>query len=82
MTEMPTTYCDLKTLAMRLGVSTRTVRNWVHAMTPLPAYQPGGKLLFRWTEVEAWLQQNHRVKPASHDELADKIVNSIINELY
>jgi excisionase family DNA binding protein len=78
MTTVPTTYCDLKTLAAHLGISTRTIRNWVYADPPLPAYQPGGKLLFKLTEVDNWLEQ-HRVNPNASD--SNGIMESVLKTL-
>ncbi len=58
-------YIDLMELSKRLSVSPRTLRYWAHdPKVRLPAYRirKHYKLLFRWTEVERWLQR-HRVKP-------------------
>ncbi len=74
---MNATYIDLKQLSTRLGVSTRTVRNYVHTVAdPLPAYRFGGKLLFDQKEVAEWLE-GHRIVPVNLDGLATEILSGI-----
>ena len=67
-------FLDLAQLAKRLCLSRRTIRSHVaDPADPLPAYRLGGKLLFRWKAVEAWLE-THRVRPLNPDDIADGIV--------
>lgn len=74
---MVTEYLDLKQLSKRLSTSQRTIRSRVHdAVDPLPAYRVGGKLLFDWTEVRAWIERR-RVKPLGAEELARDLLASL-----
>ncbi|MCY2928588.1 MAG: excisionase family DNA-binding protein [Planctomycetota bacterium] len=74
--EPTSNYIGLATLVGRTGLSARTVRKWVHAPErPMPAYRVGGKFLFKWVEVEAWLA-SHRVQPVSVSEHVDAIMES------
>jgi predicted DNA-binding transcriptional regulator AlpA len=44
-------------VASRLGVPLKTFRHWrAHNRAPL-GYPLGGRVQFRWSEVEAWLQE-------------------------
>lgn len=62
-------YIDLAELAKRLPLSRRAIRTHVHdPICPLPAMRVGGKLVFRWTSVVAWLEQ-HRVESLDIDQL-------------
>ena len=68
----------LKELSKRLSLSPRTIRAWVHdPERAMPAYHVGGKLLFRWGEVERWVER-FRVKPVHLDELADEMVRKAL----
>lgn len=43
-------------LADRLGIATQTLYDWrKHGKGP-KGYRLGGRVQFRWSEVEAWLQ--------------------------
>ncbi len=64
-------FTDLRRLSKLLSISPRTLRGWArNPVRPIPHYRVGGKLLFRWSEVERWLEQ-FRVKPLSVDKLLD-----------
>ena len=63
-----TTYAD---------VSERTVRSWIHSpLDPLPAVQPGGKILIRRSELDAWLGRR-RLKPLQNIDV-DAIVKNTL----
>jgi predicted DNA-binding transcriptional regulator AlpA len=48
-------------LARRLDVAVETVYDWrKHKRGPL-GYNVGGRIKFRWSEVEQWLQQRKEV---------------------
>lgn len=69
-------YLDLKDLSKRIGLSPRTIRAWVNDPTdPLPAYRVRvrGKLLFRWCEVEAFVQA-HRLRSIDIDDVATELL--------
>ena len=62
-------YIDINELSTRASLSPRTLRGWVRdAVNPLPAYRVGGKLLFRWCEVVAWIE-GQRIGTIDIDEL-------------
>ncbi len=44
-------------LARRLDVAKETVYTWRKHKRGPRGYNIGGQIKFRWTEVEAWLQQ-------------------------
>jgi excisionase family DNA binding protein len=68
-------YLNIRELSQRLSLSPRTLRTRVKDPTdPLPAYRVGGKLLFRWAEVEAWLAR-HRVQPVDVNEMVNDLLN-------
>ena len=74
---METDYLGLKDTCKRTGLSPRTLRAWVHdPVCPLPAYRVGGKLLFKWSDVERWIQQ-FRVKPVDVRAVADEFLSSM-----
>ena len=63
------TYLSLKTVAEHTSLSTRRLRDWVSdPEDPLPAYRVGGKLLFKWVEVERWIRR-HRVSAVPVDDI-------------
>ena len=59
----------LADVAARLGVPVKTFRRWrEHGRAPL-GYRLGGRISYRWSEVEAWLQQQREqptVRPTLH----------------
>lgn len=67
-------YIKLSEVVERLGLSARTIRSFVHdPVDPLPAYRVGGKLLFRWMEVESWIERR-RVEPGDVNEIANHLI--------
>ena len=77
---MPHDYVSLRELSNRLGLSPRTIRAWVRdPVHPLPAYRVGGKLLFKWAEVERWLEE-FRVTPLNTNELAAQFATELLNK--
>ena len=70
-------YLDLKQLCKLLPLSPRTIRARVHdPVDPLPAFSVGGKLVFKFSEVTAYLEK-HRVKPTDVQQVADEILNKL-----
>lgn len=54
-------YLTLKGLAEYSGIAPRTLRAHVSDLThPLPAYQVGGRLLFRVSEFDRWIAARRR----------------------
>jgi excisionase family DNA binding protein len=51
-------YLSLRLLAEYSGLSLRTLRGFLaHPIAPLPHYRPGGKVLIKRSEFDAWMQQ-------------------------
>ncbi len=51
-------YLPLKRLAAYAGLSVRTLQGYLkHAVSPLPFYRIGGRVLVRRSEFDAWAQQ-------------------------
>ncbi|MBN2128393.1 MAG: helix-turn-helix domain-containing protein [Sedimentisphaerales bacterium] len=70
-------YVDLRLLSMRLQFSPRTLRSWVSdPQMALPAIKVRGKLLFRWRDVERWLEK-FRVQQADVEGTVDQIITEI-----
>jgi predicted DNA-binding transcriptional regulator AlpA len=46
---------DTTTLALHISVSPSTIDNWVAAGILPPPRKRGGKLMWQWAEVDAWL---------------------------
>lgn len=69
-------YLDKVAAAEYLGVSVRTLEGW---MDRLPRYRPGGKSLFRKSELDAFMER-HREQPTDVDleRVADEAVASIL----
>lgn len=45
-------------VAKRLGVKRAEVYDWLRTSSPVPAYRVGKNALrFRWSEVQAWLEE-------------------------
>jgi len=63
---------DVRGAAALLSVSPRTVRSWAAApVDPLPAITNKGKLLFRLSQITAWLDRprGEPVPGAANDDL-------------
>ena len=68
-------YFTLRGLAQYSGIAPRTLRVYVHDPThPLPAYQLGGRLLFRVSEFDRWIEA-HRRRPRVD---VDRIVADVL----
>lgn len=73
-------YLTLKILARQLSVTPRTLRGWMRdPVDPLPGYKVKGTLLFRWAEIERWLDA-HRVETVNLEAQVDEILNSLSTE--
>lgn len=46
---------DTPTLAWHLSISPNTVENWVNAGILPPPRKRGAKLMWKWSEVDAWM---------------------------
>ena len=67
-------------LATRLSLSTRTIRNYIrNPADPLPAYRVGGRILFKWTEVEAWIARR-RIEPVDVDRIVSEFCSEVLEK--
>ena len=58
--DQPPPWLDTATLAWHLCISTETVPNWVASgILPQP-YRHGGKLMWKWSEVDAYLSRREQ----------------------
>ena len=53
-------YLTLPQAALYLGASPGTLREWIR-MKRLPTYKPGKELLFKRTELDAWMERHRTV---------------------
>jgi excisionase family DNA binding protein len=69
-------YMDKAEAAQYLGVGVRTFEGW---MDQLPRYRPGGKALFKRSELDEFMA-NHRELPTAVDvnALADEAVRRVL----
>ncbi len=73
-------FIDLRELSRRTGLSRRTLRSWVaDPVRPLPAFQVGSKLLFKWEEVTRWFE-GHRVAVVDLEGLAADVTAALSGE--
>ena len=57
-------------VAARLRKTTRTVETWM-AIGHIPYYKIGRSVLFRWSDVESFLDANYRVCAGGHGDSAN-----------
>jgi len=69
-------YMDKRQSAEYCGVSVRTFESWMYE---LPKYRPGGKALFKKSELDAFMKR-HEERPTDVDleRIADDAVASIL----
>jgi len=69
-------YLDKTHAAAYLGVSVRTFESW---MEQIPRYRPGGKSLFKKSELDAFMKR-HQELPTDVDvnALADDAVKAVL----
>ena len=69
-------YMDKLESAQYLGVGVRTFEGW---MDQIPKYRPGGKLLFKKSELDAFMKR-HQEFPTDVDvnKLADEAVRKVL----
>ena len=69
----PPPWMDTTTLAAHLCVSTRTLDNWAAQGVIPPPRKRGGKLLWRWEDVDRKLMEGESA--GTPDTLAERIRN-------
>jgi excisionase family DNA binding protein len=71
-------YLSLKALAVYAGLSVRTLRAHLSdPIEPLTHYRPGGKILVRRTEFDAWMQQFRRTGTGTLDSIVDDLLREM-----
>ena len=69
-------YLDKSQSAKYLGVSVRTFEGW---MDQLPQYRPGGKALFKKSELDEFMKRHLELpKDVDLERLADEAVAAIL----
>ena len=72
-------YLSLRALARYASISVRTLRGYIMAKrNPLPCYRPGGKVLVRRSEFDAWMRA---FRNGTIGEDRTREVNRLIDEL-
>jgi|SRR5437016_10046469 len=72
-------YLSLRALARYASISVRTLRGYITARrNPLPCYRPGGKVLVRRSEFDAWMRA---FRNGASEEDRAREVNRLIDKL-
>jgi predicted site-specific integrase-resolvase len=74
-------YQDIETLSHHLCVSRRTVDTWVKTGKLPPPRVQYGKRIWKWTDVEKWLDGDSTMVSSSPDKLAARITEATRNAL-
>ncbi len=71
-------YLSLKALATYAGLSERTLRSYLsHAVSPLPSYKIGGRVLVRKSDYDAWAARFRVVPQVAVDAIAGDMMRSL-----
>jgi excisionase family DNA binding protein len=71
-------YLSLIALAEYSGLSVRTLRGYLaHPMHPLPHYRPGGKVLVKRSEFDAWMAAFKSTLVSTVDGLVDEVFRGL-----
>jgi len=76
-------YLSLRALAHYASLSVRTLRGYITAKrNPLPCYRPGGKVLVRRSEFDAWMRA-FRDTPSREDRAREvkQIIDALCTDL-
>jgi excisionase family DNA binding protein len=77
----PPPYQDIEVLSEHLSVTRRTIDTWVKVgKLPAPRVQ-GGKRLWKWTDVQRYLDGDTGLVPSSPDQLAARITEATRNAI-
>lgn len=75
-------YLTLEALAAYSGLSVRTLRRFLHRQTaPLPYYTPGGKVLVKRSDFDAWITMYRRASSATAAEDTGRVVDDLLASL-
>jgi predicted site-specific integrase-resolvase len=69
-------YQDAETLADHLCISVRTIDEWTKIGRLPPPRVKAGKRLWKWKDVEKWLDGDSAMVSSSPDELASRITEA------
>lgn len=69
----PPPWQDTMTLARHICVSPSTIENWVAAGILPPPRKRGGKLMWKWSEVDAWLSEGNNGTVGEATEIRDAV---------
>lgn len=75
----PPPWMDLETLAAHICVAPRSVTNWVAQGILPPARKRGGKLMWKWNEVDDWLTRGK--SDGSPNDIAERVRNGTRKEV-
>jgi hypothetical protein len=71
-------YLPLAELATYSGLSTRTLRRFLHdPKRPLPHYQVDGRIVVQRSEYDAWVRQFHQTGETSEDLIARDLLEAM-----
>lgn len=70
----PPPWQDVATLCAHICVSEGTLDNWIKSKDFPPARMRGGKRMWKWAEVEAWLDADGDI--LSEGALAARVYNA------
>jgi hypothetical protein len=73
----PPPWQDIGTLARHVSICPNTVDNWVTQGILPPPRKRGGKLMWKWEEVDAWLSKGGQDGPPS---TATEVRNAVKRE--
>lgn len=70
----PPPWQDRMTLAAHLSISPESLENWVRDGVIPPPRKRGGKLMWNWPEVDAWMRQGtQNGVPQTATEIRDAV---------
>ena len=69
----PPPWQDTVTLAQHICASPSTIENWVAAGILPPPRKRGGKLMWRWSEVDTWLSDGNNGSIGGATEIRDAV---------
>ncbi len=64
----PPPWQDAATVCQHICVSEGTLDNWIKLKGFPPARLRGGKRMWKWSEVEAWLEGGTGIVPEGHGD--------------